>query len=52
VLTVYRKDDLGAPEHKGVPGRLIGVLDACLVNGDGAQLAVGWAKVSVTRTKR
>lgn len=43
-FTVYRSTDVGAPVLDGQPGSLIGVLDACLVNGYGARPAAGWSK--------
>jgi hypothetical protein len=43
-VTVYRSDDASAPALGYVVGSLIGVLDACLVNGYGAKSAAGWAK--------
>lgn len=42
---VYRSSDASAPALDGQVGSLIAVLDACLVNGYGAQSAAGWAKV-------
>ena len=44
-VTVYRWDDPGAPVLSNTSaGSLIGVLDACLVNGYGAKPAAGWTK--------
>lgn len=43
-VTVYRSTDASAPVLSGTAGTLIGVLDACLVNGYGAKAAAGWAK--------
>lgn len=42
--TLYRSTDASAPTLSGTSGDLIAVLDACLVNGYGAQSAAGWAK--------
>ena len=44
MITVYRSDDAGAPVLSGTAGALINVLDACLVDGYGDQLAAGWEK--------
>ena len=44
-VTVYRWDDPGAPVLSNPSaGSLIGVLDACLVNGYGTKSAAGWTK--------
>ena len=44
-MTVYRWDDPGAPVLSNPSaGSLIGVLDACLVNGYGTKPAAGWTK--------
>lgn len=43
-VTVYKSTDASAPVLSGTNGALIGVLDACLVNGYGAKSAAGWAK--------
>lgn len=43
-VTVYKSSDASAPVLTGATGTLIQVLDACLVNGYGAQLAAGWTK--------
>lgn len=43
-VTIYRSSDASAPGLTGQAGSLIGVLDACLVNGYGAKAAAGWAK--------
>jgi hypothetical protein len=42
--TVYRSTDASAPVLSGTVGALIGVLDACLVNGYGSKAAAGWTK--------
>lgn len=42
--TVYKSSDTSAPVLSGTVGSLIGVLDACLVNGYGAKAAAGWTK--------
>ncbi len=43
-VTVYRWDDASAPALSATNGALIGVFDACLVNGYGAKAAAGWTK--------
>lgn len=43
-VIVYRSSDASAPALTGQQSSLIGVLDACLVNGYGAKPAAGWAK--------
>lgn len=44
-VTVYRYDDVGAPVLSSPSaGSLIGVLDACLVNGYGGKPPAGWTK--------
>ena len=43
-VTVYKSTDSSAPVLSGQAGALIGVLDACLVNGYGAKSAAGWTK--------
>lgn len=43
-VRVYRSSDAGAPVLSGTVGSLIGLLDACLVNGYGAKAAAGWTK--------
>lgn len=40
----YRSTDSGAPTLNGTPGSLIGLLDACLVNGYGSKASAGWTK--------
>lgn len=42
--TVYSSGDASAPVLTGQVGSLIGVLDACLVNGYGSKTAAGWSK--------
>jgi hypothetical protein len=42
--TIYKSSDASAPTLTGQVGSLIGVLDACLVNGYGAKSAAGWTK--------
>lgn len=44
VPTIYRSTDASAPVLTGQVGSLIGVLDACLVNGYGSKTAAGWTK--------
>lgn len=43
-IYIYRSTDASAPVLSGSAGALIGVLDACLVNGYGSKAAVGWSK--------
>ena len=50
-VTVFRSTDVGAPTLTGATGSLIGVLDACLVNGYGSKSALGWTK-AFTGTNR
>ena len=50
-ITVYRSDDVGAPELTSAAGSLIAVLDACLVSGYGSKAASGWEK-AFTDTNR
>jgi hypothetical protein len=42
--TVYTSADASAPVLTGEAGKLIDLLDACLVNGYGAKAAAGWTK--------
>lgn len=44
-VRVYRSTDASAPTLiNGAVGSLIGILDACLVNGYGSKVAAGWTK--------
>ena len=43
-VRVYTSDMPGAPALTGLAGSLIGVLDACLITGFGAQMGSGWDK--------
>lgn len=43
-ITVYKSTDASAPTLSGQAGRLIAVLDACLVTGYGSKTAAGWTK--------
>lgn len=43
-VRVYYSTDAGAPVLSGTAGALIGVLDACLVNGYGSKAGAGWTK--------
>lgn len=43
-VNVYRSTDASAPVLSGLPGALVAIFDACLVNGYGAKAAAGWAK--------
>jgi hypothetical protein len=42
--TIYRSTDASAPVLTGEVGKLVALLDACLVNGYGANSAAGWTK--------
>jgi hypothetical protein len=48
----YSSADAGAPVLTGQVGSLVGVLDACLVNGYGAFPAAGWAIAFTGANKR
>lgn len=43
-VRVYKSTDAGAPTQFGGAGTVIGILDACLVNGYGSKPAAGWTK--------
>jgi len=43
-VTLYSHTDVGAPQLTGEVGKVITVLDACLVNGYGSKVAAGWTK--------
>jgi hypothetical protein len=43
-VNVYRSTDAGAPVANGTVGSLIGLLDACLVNGYDTKAGAGWTK--------
>lgn len=43
-VRVYRSTDASAPVLTGQVGTLVALLDACLVNGYGTQVAAGWTK--------
>jgi hypothetical protein len=49
--TVYRSTDASAPVLTGEAGKLIAVLDACLVDGYGAKAAAGWTKAFADTNK-
>ena len=51
-VTVYRSTDASAPVLTGQAGALVGVLDACLVNGYGAKAAAGWTIPFTATNKR
>lgn len=51
-ITVYKSTDASAPVLSGTVGALVGVLDACLVNGYGAKAAAGWAVAFTATNKR
>jgi hypothetical protein len=42
-VTVYQSTDASAPVLSGTAGALLGVLNACLINGYGSKSAAGWA---------
>jgi len=43
-IQLYSSTDTGAPVLNGTASALIGVLDACLVNGYGSRTSLGWTK--------
>lgn len=43
-VTVYQSTDASAPVLTGQVGKLVALLDACLVNGYGSKSAAGWTK--------
>jgi hypothetical protein len=43
--TLYRSTDPDAPVLTGQAGKLVAVLDACLVNGYGSKAPAGWTKL-------
>lgn len=49
---IYRSTDSGAPVLTGEAGALVGVLDACLIDGYGAKPAAGWVKQLTATNKR
>ncbi len=49
-VRVYSSSDTGAPVLRGQSGSLLGVLDACLVNGYGSFTSAGWTKPYSTGT--
>lgn len=50
-VTLYRSTDASAPTLTGQVGSLTALLDACLVNGYGAQTAAGWT-IAYTATNQ
>lgn len=48
---VYTSSDASAPVLTGQVGSLVGVLDACLVNGYGSKSAAGWTKAFTATNK-
>jgi hypothetical protein len=50
--TIYRSTDSGAPVLSGSLGALVGVLDACLVNGYGSKSPAGWSIAFTDTDKR
>ena len=44
-INYYRWDDPSAPSLSGESGKLIDLLDACLINGYGSKTGAGWTKV-------
>lgn len=50
--TIYRSSDTSAPVLSGTIGALVGVLDACLVNGYGSKAAAGWSIAFTATNKR
>jgi hypothetical protein len=51
-VKVFKSTDASAPVLTGLAGSLVGVLDACLVNGYGAISSVGWAIAFTGANKR
>lgn len=47
-VTVYKSTDASAPVLSGTAGALLGVLNACLINGYGSKSAAGWASAFST----
>lgn len=47
--TIYKSSDGSAPVLNGVAGSLVGLLDACLVNGYGSKPSSGWT-IAFTNT--
>jgi hypothetical protein len=43
-IQLYSSTDTGAPVLNGTASAMIGVLDACLVNGYGSRTSLGWTK--------
>jgi len=43
-INYYRWDDPSAPILTGESGKLVALLDACLINGYGAKTSAGWTK--------
>lgn len=43
-VTIYKSTDTSAPVLTGQVGQLIGLLDACLVDGYGSKPSAGWGK--------
>lgn len=50
-FTIYKSTDGSAPVLTGQNGKLVDLLDACLVNGYGAKAAAGWAKAFAGTSK-
>ena len=51
-FTIYSSLDAGAPVLNGLAGSLVTVLDACLVDGYGTQVAAGWTINQTDTNKR
>src|SRR5262245_61500636 len=51
-FTIYRSTDGSAPVLTGETGKLVDLLDACLVNGYGSKTAAGWAIAFTGTSKR
>jgi hypothetical protein len=51
-VQVYRYDDASAPTLTGQAGSLVGLLDACLVNGYGTKDPAGWDIAYTATNKR
>ncbi len=51
-VTLYSSTDTGAPTLTNQPGNIVAILDACLVNGYGSQVAAGWTTAYTGTSQR
>jgi hypothetical protein len=51
-FTIYRSTDASAPTVSGTAGDLTNLLDKCLADGYGAQVAAGWTKAYTGTNRR